>query len=286
MLEFTGVSASRNGTFGEHNEDVATLTEAGAWVIDGATGLNDCTYTSASTDGQWFAQQFDALLRDRIGRDEELSDIVVDCIEDVRERYYSIAGSDDIDKVTEPSGAIAIARPLGETELEFFVLGDCSVVATHPDNTATEIHGEGPREYDEKAVEKLSELVQEGHSHEEAFEEIKPMLREHRRLKNTPEGYWGLGFSTEAVAHARTGTIDREETHLLSLFTDGFEQIVQTFDVFCDWSAALNYIETNGVDRSLRILRDLQRSDPNCRRYPRLKPSDDTSIVAIGEQAD
>jgi len=284
MFEFTGVSASRNGTFGEHNEDVATFIEGGAWVIDGATGLTDHTYTSASTDGQWFAQTFDELLRDRIDRNEALSNIVSDSIKDIREKYYSIAGSDDIDKVTEPSGAIAIVRPHPETELEFFVLGDCSVVASHPNRTTTDILGKGPREYDKKAIKNLSELVHEGYSHKEAFEEIKPMLREHRRLKNTPDGYWGLGFSTEAVDHARTGKFKWGDVRFLSLFTDGFEQIIQVFDVFCDWSAALNYIETNGVERSLRVLRDIQRSDPNCRRYPRLKPSDDMSLVAVGEQ--
>lgn len=286
MFEFTGVPATRNGTFGEHNEDIATFTESGAWVIDGATGLTNQTYTSASTDGQWFAQQFDDHLRDRIDRNEELSNIVLDSIKDVREKYYSIAGSNDINKVTEPSGAIAIVRPHPETELEFFVLGDCSVVASHSNDTTTDIFGEGPREYDKKAIEKLSGLVRDGRSHREAFEEIKPMLREHRRLKNTPDGYWGLGFSTEAVEHARTGTFNWRDVRFLCLFTDGFEQIVQTFNVFCDWSAALNYIETNGVERSLRVLSDIQRSDPDCHRYPRLKPSDDMSLIALGEQVD
>lgn len=262
------------------NEDVATVVDGAAWVIDGATSLGDRTVTGRTTDGEWLSDRFDSLLRERVHDDATLTDIVRRCTEAVREEFAGHVGGGEIPEESKPSGAIALARWDGET-VSYLVLGDCSVVLAGPEGTEA-VLGEGPREYDEQVVERMATLIRDqGYDYEEAWEAVQPDLRSNRRMKNQPDGYWTLGFDPASVDHAVTGRHRLAATTAGLLFTDGFEHLATTYDVFADWDTLASYVCRNGLERAFTVLRAVERSDPECERYPRLKPSDDASAVAL-----
>lgn len=273
-------SATKKGV-GDVNEDFVTVTQQSAWVIDGATGLTDRVFSSEESDGYWIAKKYDERIKDYINESEELSVIIQRCAEEIREEYKKMTEESSIDEAAKPSAAIALLR-WEEDQIEYFVLGDCGFLAFNRRSQIKNVFGEGPRKYDEAVINDLHNLVtNEELEYEEAYEHVRPQLKEHRRLKNSPSGYWTLGLSAEAIDHADVGSLSTNEITSGLLMTDGFEVINTVFDVFKNWKATHDYLETNGLNRGIRVLRDIERGDPACRRYPRLKPSDDASVVIL-----
>jgi uncharacterized protein YoaH (UPF0181 family) len=262
------------------NEDAFGHTGEAAWVIDGATGLTDKEYTDYESDGLWYVEYVSELLEKNISNEETLQSILRDIVTSAEQRYTEVINNDDqILEEEKPSAAISLLRWDADT-VEYFILGDCSAVIERNSDIMVTL-GEGPRKLDKKVVEKMRQLMSEGMSYAEAKDESSDMLRDHRRMKNKEEGYWTLGFDENAMSHALTGTIPTEEFIRGYLFTDGFEPIVETYDVFRDWRAAVNYLGENGMKRAIKILRAIEEADPECKKYPRLKPSDDIAIVEI-----
>lgn len=77
------------------------------------------------------------------------------------------------------------------------------------------------------------------------------------------------------------GGVSRDQVEFVVAFTDGFEPIYTLYDVFADWTGFLSYLRYSGPNRAVRVLRAFEAADPECRSYPRLKPSDDVGIAAV-----
>jgi len=265
-------------------EDSGSYTDHALWVLDGATTLTENHIEESETDGVWFVNNWEKELEKRIHQDSHLSDIVRDCIRSTRESYQEITEVEPSNRLETPAATTAIVREKSGS-IEYFVLGDSSVLFESQNGDVDAILGEGPRVYDQKAVGKLEEVIQDQNlSYKQAREEIQDMLRRHRRLENTASGYWTLGFDTDAVEHADTGRYATDQISSVCIFTDGFERIKSTFDVFVTWESLIEYIRTNRGDRALEILRAFEKSDNECKKYPRLSPSDDATL-AIAERA-
>lgn len=264
------------------NEDLVWTGEGVALVLDGATGLTDTQYTDAESDGRWYVETLSDEIQDRIVSDEPLTRIVEASIEVVSDRFAEFTGNATLQRHEKPSAAGAIVRWDGET-VEYLVLGDCSVILETADRTVP-VLGEGPRELDDRVVEHMEELRAEATeqiSYGELRERVDDMLIEHRKQMNEQDGYWTLGQTPEAVQYALTDEFPQEAVQELVIFTDGFEGLVPTYDAFVDWKRLLQYISHNGLDRAINVLRAFEQADPECRAYPRIKPSDDVGVVHV-----
>jgi hypothetical protein len=266
-------------------EDSGGYTDCALWVIDGATTLTENHIEESETDGVWFVDNWEKELEKRIHQDRTLSDIVKDAIQSTRESYEEITDIEPSNRLETPAATTAIVRERAGS-IEYFVLGDSSILFENHQGDVDAILGEGPRSYDQKAVDKLEQVMQNQNlTYKQAREEIQDMLRRHRKLENTASGYWTLGFDTDAVEHADTGRYASDQISSIYLFTDGFERIKSTFDVFVTWESLVEYIRTNGGDRAFEILRAFEKSDSECREYPRLSLSDDATL-AYAERVD
>lgn len=264
------------------NEDHVWTGDGAAIVLDGATGLTDTQYTDGDTDGRWYVETLSSEIQERIESTNSLSEIVEASVEAVSTRFEEITDSTTLEKHEMPSGAGAIVRWNEET-VEYLILGDCSVILETDDGTIAEL-GEGPRELDNQVVQRMEEIrtnAEGSISYDELRRRVDDLLIENRKKMNEEGGYWTLGHSTEAIQYATTGEIPREGVEEVIAFTDGFEVIVPTYDVFVDWKRLIQYISDNGLDRAIRTLRAFEKADPECRTYPRLKPSDDIGIAHI-----
>lgn len=263
------------------NEDLVRCSDTSLIVLDGATGLTTRSFSDAASDGRWYVERLAAELATRIGTDRPLSSIVAAAVGAVSTAYDGLVAGEEIAAHERPSTAGAICR-WSEDALEYFVLGDCTVTIRTVNGTRV-IRGEGPRKLDERVVEEMAAIRDREPSieYEQLLERVRPMLVEHRAVKNEPGGYWTLGLDPSAVDHAKHGAVDRSEIDRALAFTDGFEPIRTTYDAFTNWESVLRYVDENGLDRAIRILRAFETADPQCERYPRLKPSDDVGVARL-----
>jgi serine/threonine protein phosphatase PrpC len=268
------------------NEDIVTVRQDGAWVLDGATGLGDATHTPGKSDGQWYVEQFDAHLRDRIHDTESpLKEIVRQGIERLTREFQTYHGGQDLDDAHRPSATCAICRLNGRV-LEVLVLGDCSVFLSRTDGSIERVYDDRLDSLDAEVAAEIKRLVtEEGLSILEAREKCLSLLRTNRRKKNTDNGYWALGMDPRASTEAITEQFTVMENDTVFGMTDGFGALVDTYEQFPSWTAAIETLADEGLTAGIDWIREAEEEDPECVQYPRTKPEDDaTAFRALFRQ--
>ena len=264
---------------GEFNEDVAGMTRYGAWVLDGATGLNNKKIVSDESDAKWYVDWWNNYLSQNIDKDFSLKDILYNGIDIVTREYKNTVGNTKVDKLDIPSCSIVIIKYYKD-KLEYLVLGDCTLL-TKVNNNYNCIKDESVCRLDEvvfnsiKNIENINEL-----SLLDKKNKVLPVIIENRLKKNTKEGYWILEFNKDAVDNAIHGFIDVKDEISIVLTSDGFScafdryNLVNKKDVF-------SIVQNEGIDHIYNKIRNLEREDLNGIVYPRFKMSDDSTCVYL-----
>ena len=147
---------------GEFNEDVAGISRYGAWVLDGATGLNNKKIVSDESDAKWYVDWWNNYLSQNIDKDFSLKDILNNGIDSVAREYKNTVGNIKVDKLDIPSCSIVIIKYYKD-KLEYLVLGDCTLL-TKVNNNYNCIKDESVCKLDEvvfnsiKNIENINEL--------------------------------------------------------------------------------------------------------------------------------
>lgn len=265
----------------EYNEDIGGYVQEGCWVLDGATGITDSSHTDALSDGRWYVTQFDRYLRNNLSdRSRSLVRIVEDGIDAVRDRFYDARSRQEVDRATEPSSTAAIAR-WGEEILEYFVLCDSHVVIIKDSEVEVWETDDRIQEFEPRPLSRIKYLQEIGYEFRDARQKILPMLRSTRRDKNTEAGYWVLSFDPEAAHAGITGEIPIDSSTDLYLYTDGFSRLLDRFNHFQTVQELIDAIETQSVFSLLDTLREIEKSDLECQKYPRFKQYDDATVLNI-----
>ena len=263
------------------NEDLATVTENAAWVLDGATGVTDTNVTSADSDAKWYVERFDAYLRAHVWSAPSLHAVVREGIETVADEYEAIVGDRAIDDAATPSAAIALVR-WDDEMIETYVLADCTLLVRFAGGNVERICDTRVTRFDEQVEKEIEWLTTAGGlSVLEAQAKVAPMLVENRTKKNTDDGYWVLSMDPAAAPRGMETQYKRAELTSLSLFSDGFSALMDTYGAFRNWNDLEQYIEVEGVESLFGLLRDIEREDLTCERYSRIKPQDDATVARI-----
>lgn len=264
---------------GEFNEDVVGMTRYGAWVLDGATGLNNKKIVSDESDAKWYVDWWNNYLSQNIDKDFSLKDILYNGIDIVTREYKNTVGNTKVDKLDIPSCSIVIIKYYKD-KLEYLVLGDCTLL-TKVNNNYNCIKDESVCRLDEvvfnsiKNIENINEL-----SLLDKKNKVLPVIIENRLKKNSKEGYWILEFNKDAVDNAIHGFIDVKDEISIVLTSDGFScafdryNLVNKKDVF-------SIVQNEGIDHIYNKIRNLEREDLNGIVYPRFKMSDDSTCVYL-----
>ena len=92
------------------NEDVVGLSPYGAWVIDGATGLNGKNLISNESDAKWYVNWWNRYLHANIHKEESLKDIVKIGVENIKNEYSTLLKDNKVENLDFPSCAAAILK--------------------------------------------------------------------------------------------------------------------------------------------------------------------------------
>jgi hypothetical protein len=278
------ISDSGSDAGGSYNDDCWGSVSTAVWILDGATGLSkERLFSTAPSDAQWFVSAVDSELRNS-DWSKPTRPLLQSVMERVRHRFHREAMG-RIEQVSLwPLASFALIR-VCEGRVEFANLGDCRILWRPPDGRAVKSFGSSRvTELDGNVVKEIERLHREGYtSHELVRQAIVPMIEANRKRKNTPEGYWILDISGEGVSHLQTTVVDAADVETVLLCTDGYYRLVDTYHRRTDQSLLSDSVNT-GVSAMIRELREIERMDEQCLKFPRMKPSDDaTGVLAFAK---
>lgn len=260
------------GPGGGRNYDAFGYSGNMFWVLDGATGLSP----RAEEDLADFVATVNRLIEETAIRFAAwpLFEIMAIVASHIRPRY-----SRNRRAWERPSCCVAIAR-FCDSELEYFVLGDATLAVRQGAQTII-VTDDSVLRLDWIAIAEKHHLQEQGMTSQEARQAIIPLLRKHREMMNTPEGYWIFNGDAEACRHAKMGCIPLAAGNAqVILATDGFARLVDTFAAY-DWPALLDKAKADSLSRMYSELRAIESGDAECAAYPRFAKSDDAAAVYL-----
>lgn len=268
-------SFTRSGAL--HNEDSFSIKPRYGFVLDGATGLLKERVTNMESDAQWFAHKWRDFLDKNLDSGAPLKEILKQGVKSVNDEYMALPGAENVK--SKPSAGIALYRALNG-KLEYFLLGDCSIILTKKSGKVVYLQPQELTKLDQINIDRMSAIAKEKNINViDARDLITENLLETRLTQNTDKGYFILSDSYEAIDKALYGTIDFDEITQVVVLSDGYSQIFDTFNIL----STEKFAEAMSADASLgelyNILWNLQEKDKHCNKYPRFKVRDDATAI-------
>jgi hypothetical protein len=267
------VEISTDAAPGHHNEDFAAANANGIVLLDGA-GLADVDDGGCVHGVAWYAHHLgNAILRGLAepgGCRTHLRGVLADAIERVAGMHCSTC---DLNHPGTPTATVVVAQ-LAQDRLSYLVLADSTLVirrhGTYQVITdAREAHVgatlRGP-------MDAAAGGSPEHHS------ALRDYVAEMRAYRNRPGGYWVAGSDPDVAEQAITGSVPLADVESVGLFSDGATRLVYRFGLRT-WSEMLTTVATVGPAEVIRQVREAERSDPTCSRWPRAKVYDDATIA-------
>ncbi|MGI5419252.1 protein phosphatase 2C domain-containing protein [Actinomadura luteofluorescens] len=263
--------ASEPGRPDRDNEDFAAAAPGLFVVVDGAgtpAGVGSgCVHSVA-----WYARNLGGLLLATatdigVGLDEALAVAI--------ERVNALhAGACDLGHPGSPSATVALARVSGD-RLDYLVLSDAVVVLESVDQEPKVIT-------DDRLAEVIARLGEPGElpavGSGEHSERLRGRVEQLATYRNQPGGFWVASTKPEAAGQALTGSIPLGELGAIALLSDGASRLVDSFDLM-SWPELLAVLRKDGPAELITRTREAEASDPQGRRWPRGKASDDATAV-------
>lgn len=265
---------------GAVNEDVVGHCGDAAWVIDGATGIG-ASLLEEPSDAAWLARTASRFLADVLRAHpamptvEVLRTVMTLCGEALlQERVREPEGHHEM-----PSAAFAMVRII-DGEAEVTALADCRVAAADADG-AVQLWGSSALDAIEgRTLAALRAVLAEDPAitPDALKERLMPGLVANRGLMNREGGYWVLGTEPAAADHVWQARLPLRPGQRFAIASDGFLRLAELFGV-ADAADLLAIRNADAWRRWVDALRALERAPGSLRRFARVKPHDDASLV-------
>jgi len=280
------ISDSGSDASGTYNDDCWGSVSTAVWILDGATALSqDRLFPAAPSDAHWFVNAVDFELR-HSDWSKATRPLLRSVMQRVGRRFH-LEAVERIEQVSLwPLASFALIRVYGG-RIEFANLGDCRILwRSSKARTVKSFGSSRVTELDGKVIKEIDRLHREGYkSHALVRNAILPMIEAHRKLKNTPQGYWILDVSGKGISHLQTTTVEAADVERVLLCTDGYYRCVDTYHRRTDQSLLSDSVN-NGISAMIRELREIERTDEQCLKFPRMKPLDDATGVLVFAKCD
>lgn len=261
-----------------YNEDIVGFNTSGAWVLDGATGLNGKNLVSETTDARWYVNWWNKYLYENINKDLSLKEIILDGLDLIKKDYNERLGDIKVEKIDFPSSSIAVVK-FHEKSIEYFMLGDCTLFVKNGENKI--IKDRTICKFDSLVFDKMIDIVKvQNRPFSEVRGEVQSLLIENRLRKNTENGYWILDFEKEVVSKAIHGYIEIENNSTFILASDGFTSACDRYGIYTE-DEILEVAEKYGVEHIYNQVRGFEEKDSNAMKIPRFKIKDDSSCIYL-----
>jgi hypothetical protein len=272
-------SLSLPGDPAKPNEDAYAAEAMAAVVLDGATPLNEPLMPGRS-DAAWIAsfgaRRLMAHLKEGAGPRAALRQALADA----ERSYAGLRRRTPAERCERPFASMILAVPQ-EGLLDLLWYGDCAALVLHVDGDCA-FYGTA---LDKRAAEnnEAARFMKEtGLAPVEALrrEEYRPLFRAARNRTNMPGGTWLFGTEAAASEHvARARAVVLPGT-LVLLSTDGFLALAGGYGAY-ELAGLVKAAAQKGLQTLGAELRAVEADDPEARRFPRFKSSDDATAVLL-----
>jgi Protein phosphatase 2C len=253
------------------NEDWAGVAPGLAVVLDGLSAP-DGTGTGCRHGTPWFVGQLGPrLLTLASDPTRALADALAEAIHQVADLHPGC----DLSHPGTPSATVLLLRALGE-RADYLVLADAVMLLDALDGLRVVSDDRVTRlATTERAAASTSPTGSARHLRRRA--QLTTALR---RARNRPGGYWVAAADPQAAIQAITGSLARKNLHRAVLLSDGASRLVDVFGL-ATWTELLALMDESGPAELLRRVRAAEAADPEGRRWPRTKSSDDATAIYL-----
>jgi Protein phosphatase 2C len=253
-----------------------------AWVIDGATNVAARDYLDAGQgDVPWYAQALsDALTA------HAPEGLPPRALHEAAARDVSTAYRELLTRLAEPPplhaqpmAALVLVRIAGDTA-DLFELGDCPAFDLRGDVVGRLTAAVKRPDAVEATAGIAARQAEIGHDAKAIWHDRLPALQRERDLQLSRSPLRVSTPAAGAVFGGRENALDLAGVTALVLMSDGYERFAANYALGDD-AAMIQRTVAEGPERLLSEIRALEAGDPDCRRIPRLKPSDDATCLVL-----
>lgn len=259
-----------SGSTERPNEDWVTATPSAVVVLDGVTAPRGVE-AGCHHGITWFVNQLGKyLLAFMENDDESISDSLAKAISRVGALH---ADTCVLAAPGTPAAAVAALRVRGRS-VEYLVLADTSIVL----DTTSGVTVVSDHRVENAAPEATARTREDPIGSPEHQAKVAHMSKVQLERRNTAGGYWVAASDPAAAEHAITGALPIGEVTRVAVLTDGASRAVDMFRKM-DWLECLDFLQVHGPRDLIAFVRSIEDEDPDGRRWPRFKKSDDATAA-------
>lgn len=265
------------------NEDICGASGDWAWIIDTSIFPGTKPAMHEASDATWLATFADERLSDLAPHATDGATLVRHVMEEARRTFLASAPPERQDFVTWPLGAMTLVRRRDRL-LDLWTFGDTTAYIRQPDGAVLTM-GEAPGL---RALEsaKAAELLQASGSKPTAILDEPVFLdwlgQRRERQKRAGSGTVALlSLDPSSADRLRHETAPCFDGTLILLTSDGFSALVDLYG-YLDPAGLIDAALSQGLEALARKAREIETEiDPDGRRFPRFKTSDDTTALLL-----
>ncbi len=262
-------SIHEQGT-GRINEDALLLENNLFGVFDGATSLDKTTFEREMTGGYLASTIAGDKFR---SNDAPLFDLACKANTAIFHEMVS-KGVNVSEKENLWSTSVAVGR-VADGTFDWVQSGDSLILVIHEDNSHTLLI----RDYDhDTETLKMWKESADGRSGT-ILDEMNGQIRKVRAGMNI--NYGVMNGEEEALNFLRHGRVDLKGVKHILMFTDGLFIPREDPETNTDFEQLVALFLEGGLDAVRNHVRSLEKTDPECRIYPRFKTHDDIAAISL-----
>ena len=255
---------------GSINEDEFLIKDNLFAVFDGASSLVKFKNEKRETGGKLAAK----IVKKVFSKNERpLKQLAIDANNTIHKemKKYNI----NIDRKEGLWSTHIAAVRLLNRKAEFLSIGDCLMLAIFNNGEyrlLVPYH-----DHDLETMKKWKNLS--GKKVKSIRDKLKAQMDKVRRDANITYGI--LNGKKEAVKFLKTGKIHLKNVKSIVIFTDGLFIPKEYPEESESWDFFVQLYQKSGLNGILKYVRSLEKTDPNCWKYPRFKQHDDIAAIGI-----
>lgn len=265
---------------GKVNEDAVgflgdPLDIEAAWALDGVTGINDKGLGLMGSDAQWFVARIDHHLRTLLPGARDLPRVMSDLID----RLIADLGQHALPADYDPPAACIAAVCRIEGRWQAVRLGDCRLLAEDR-NGLQRIVDFANDDFDHWVTGEAMRLRATGVTDlKDIARALRQVQFDNRRRRNRPGGYGVIEADRACLAFAEYKELADPSSVLLT--SDGFFRLVDYYQQLSETELLDRAAKAGEIAALYETMRKLEDGDPDCRKFPRFKPKDDATAIAL-----
>lgn len=267
---------------GDHtkpNDDAFAHRSTAAVVMDGATGLGE-PLLHRESDAAWVAHFGCERLVSRMATAEDAQDALRAALADTEAEFARLRRRAPKEKYEIPCASMMFVT-LSREKMRALWFGDCVALVRRADEQV-EIVGDAlvKRAKERQRVAWLAASFGASAADASVRDIFLPALRRARNHVNTDAGGWLFGPDVRAAGHAAHAEVDVREGTVVLLASDGFLALASDYECYT-MNSLLDAAQARGLAELGRELRAVEEADPQGKRFPRFKKSDDATALLL-----